>query len=162
MLGDELNRSYYPGLNSSSVDLWKKFLKYYEDAFVNYQYNVRVGQGIQAPAYLTPDEAALWKTLTQKRIDVVCERLGETWIIEIMERPGSASIGQLIVYYHLAQKYLEMKEKTRLALICARLGHDMAEVFKAQGVTVFLFPAAGDPSFPPSFLPTGVVLPQGG
>lgn len=162
MLGDEIKRPSYTGLNSSSIDLWRKFLKYYEDAFVNYQYNVRVGQGIQAPAYLTPEEAALWKSLTQKRIDVVCERLGETWIIEIVERPGLAAVGQLIGYEHLGRAYLETKETVRTALICARLGHDMAAIFKAQDVLVFLFPPAGDPSFPPAFLPTGVVTPQGG
>lgn len=151
----ELERGSYPGLNTSSVDLWRKWLKYYQDAFFNFQYNVHVGQGIQAPAYLTPDEAALWKQLTQKRIDVTAERMGETWIIEIVERPGLAAVGQLIGYEHLGRAYLNVKETVRTALICARLGHDMAAIFKAQDVLVFLFPPAGAPSFPPTFLPTG-------
>lgn len=156
-MGAELQRGYYPGLNESSVELWRDWLGYYEDMFENYQYNVRVGQGIQAPAYLSDAERAQWKMLTQKRIDVVCERFRETWIIEIVERPGLASIGQLIGYMHLAQQYLELKETTRLALICARLGHDMAAIFKAQSVLVFLFPPGKPPSFPPSLLPTGYV-----
>lgn len=151
----EVDRGSYPGLNTSSVDLWRKWLKYYQDAFVNFQYNVRVGQGIQAPAYLTPDEAKLWKMLTQKRIDVVAERFDETWIIEIMERPGLATVGQLVGYEHLGRQYLNVKNTVRTALICARLGHDMASIFKAQSVLVFLFPPAGNPSFPPTFLPTG-------
>lgn len=151
----ELNRGYYPGLNQSSVELWREWLGFYEDMFENYQYNVRVGQGIQSPAHLTDEEKRLWKMLTQKRIDVLCERLGESWIIEIVERPGLASIGQLVGYMHLAQQYLEMKERTRLALICARLGHDMAAIFRAQNVLVFLFPPGKQPSFPPTFLPTG-------
>lgn len=157
-MGAELQRSSYPGLNTSSVDLWRKFLTYYEGDFASYQYNVRVGQGITAPAYLTPDEAGLWKMLTQKRIDVVAERHGETWVIEIVERPGLASVGQLIGYMHLAEKYLEVQPQKRAALVCARLGHDMAEIFKAQGVTVFLFPPAGQPSFPPTFQPSGRVV----
>lgn len=152
----ELDRASYPGLNTSSVDLWRKWLKYYQDTFSSFAYNVHVGQGIQAPAYLTPDEAALWKQLTQKRIDVVAERMGETWIIEIVERPGLAAVGQLIGYEHLGRVYLNTQENVRTALICARLGHDMAAIFKAQNVLVFLFPPAGQPSFPPAFLPTGV------
>jgi len=156
-MGSEIDRATYPGLNTSSVDLWRKFLRYYQDMFVNYQYNVRVGQGIQAPAYLTPDEAVQWKMLTQKRIDVTAERFGETWIIEIVERPGLAAVGQLIGYEHLGRQYLNTKEVVRTALICARLGHDMASIFKAQDVLVFLFPPAGSPSFPPSFMPTGIL-----
>lgn len=154
-MASELDRASYPGLNTSSVDLWRKFLRYYGDAFESYAYNVRVGQGIQAPAYLTEQEKELWKMLTQKRIDVVAERFRETWIIEIVERPGLAAVGQLIGYMHLGQQYLQTQETVRAALVCARLGHDMAAIFKAQGVMVFLFPPAGDPSFPPTFLPTG-------
>jgi hypothetical protein len=157
----ELERATYPGLNSVSVDLWRKFLKYYQGDFESYNYNVHVGQGIQAPAYLTPDEAALWKSLTQKRIDVTAERQGETWIFEIVERPGLAAVGQLIGYEHLGRIYLNTQEVVRTALICARLGHDMASIFKAQNILVFLFPPAGNPSFPPSFLPTGSKTPSG-
>lgn len=159
-MGAELQRSSYPGLNTTSVNLWRTFLKYYEDAFAAYAYNVHVGQGIQAPAYLTPDEAALWKQLTQKRIDVVAERLGETWIIEIVERPGLAAVGQLIGYEHLGKIYLQTQENVRTALICAYLGHDMASIFSAQGVLVFYFPAGKPPSFPPTFLPTGITRPR--
>jgi hypothetical protein len=155
-MGTELQRSYYPGLISSSEDLWRKWLKYYEGDFSSYAYNVRVGQGITAPAYLTPEEAAQWKMLTQKRIDVVAERFDETWIIEIAERPGLAAVGQLVGYEHLGRKYLNTKQTVRTALVCARLGYDMAAIFKAQNVLVFLFPPAGAPSFPPAFLPTGV------
>lgn len=151
----EIDRASYPGLITSSVDLWRKWLKYYGDMFTNYQYNVRVGQGIQAPAYLTPEEAAQWKMLTQKRIDVVAERFDETWIFEVAERPGLAAVGQLIGYEHLGRQYLDVKTTVRTALICARLGHDMAAIFKSQLVFVFLFPPAGTPSFPPTFLPTG-------
>lgn len=155
----EIDLPNYEGLNQSSVALWRTFLKWYADAFASFAYNVRVGQGIQPPAYLTDAEKTQWKMLTQKRIDVVAERLDETWIIEIVERPGLASIGQLIGYQHLAQEYLRVRARTRLALICARLGHDMASIFSKQGVLVFYFPAGKPPSFPPTFLPTGYTPP---
>lgn len=155
-MGNELNRTSYPGLNASSVALWRDWLKWYGNDFASFDYNVRVGQGIVAPGNLTPDEAALWKSLTQKRIDVVANRMGESWIIEIVERPGLASIGQLIGYMHLAAEYLEMQPVVRLALICARLGHDMALIFRRQNVMVFYFPPGAAPHFPPGFLPSGI------
>ena len=149
----ELNRAGYPGLNAQSVELWRTWLKYYESDFASFDYNVRVGQGIQAPAYLSDQEKALWKALTQKRIDVVAHRYDSDWIIEIMERPGLATVGQLIGYHSLGRKYLELKPTVRLALICARLGHDMAEIFAELGVLVFYFPVGKTPSFPPTFQP---------
>lgn len=152
----ELDKTTYPGLNASSILLWRKWLAFYEHDFSSYAYNVHVGQGIQAPAYLTEAEKAMWKNLTQKRIDVVAERMGETWIIEIVERPGLAAVGQLIGYEHLGKTYLQTQEKVRTALICARLGHDMAAIFRAQNVPVFFFPPSGLPSFPPSFMPSGL------
>ena len=87
---------------------------------------MRVGQGILAPAYLSQAEKDLWKKLTQKRIDVVAERPGQTWIIEIMERPGLAAVGQLIGYQHLYAKYVEdAGEICRCIDLCeTRLRHE--------------------------------------
>lgn len=149
----ELARPNYPGLNAQSVDLWRKWLTFYEADFASFDYNVRVGQGIQPPAYLTDQEKALWKALTQKRIDVVAHRYDSDWIIEIMERPGLATVGQLIGYHSLGRTYLELKPTVRLALICARLGHDMAQIFREINVIVFFFPVGKSPSFPPQFQP---------
>lgn len=150
----EIDRANYPGLNTSSVDLWRAWLKYYEGDFFSYEYNVRVGQGIHAPAYLSEQEKELWKKLTQKRIDVVAHRWDSDWIIEIVDRPGLASIGQLIGYFHLSEEYLTLKHPVRLALICARLGYDMAKIFRQQNVLVFFFPPGKPPSFPPAYKPS--------
>lgn len=152
----EIDRASFPGLNNSSVELWRKFLRYYQNDFASFDYNVRVGQGILPPAYLTDAEKVQWKMLTQKRIDVLAERFQETWIIEIIERPGLASVGQLVGYQHLTIEYLRPQPTIRLALICARLGHDMGLIFRKQGILVFYFPDGKRPSFPPQFMPTQV------
>lgn len=142
--------------------MWRKWLGYYQGDFSSFEYNVHVGMGIQAPAYLTDAEKVLWKQLTQKRIDVVAQRFQETWIIEIVERPGLATVGQLVGYEHLGRQYLNVQDTVRTALICARLGHDMASIFKQQKVLVFFFPPGKPPSFPPTFQPSGVALPPQG
>lgn len=153
-MGTQLQMASYPGLLTASEDLWRKFLTYYENEFSVYDYNVRVGQGITPAAYLTDAEKTMWKQLTQKRIDVVAERWDQTWIFEIAERPGLREHGQLMGYGYLAQQYLRLKGTLRYALVCARLGHDMAGIFAAQNVLVFQFPPAGAPRFPPSFMPS--------
>lgn len=158
----EIDKPYYEGLNVSSVELWRAWLRLYQDQFTNYRYNVRVGQGIVAPAYLSDVEKAQWKALTQKRIDVVADHIDEHWIIEIVERPGLASVGQLIGYLHLAEQYLDLPGTKRLALICARMGYDMGLIFKKQNVLEFIFPPGKQPRVPPTFLPTGWTIDMAG
>lgn len=95
-LNSELDRPTYPGLNPSATALWRIWLKYYETSFESFQYNVRVGQGIHPLASLTDAEKDLWKKLTQKRVDVVAERVNQTWILEIQERADLRTLGQLV------------------------------------------------------------------
>lgn len=155
----EVDRYKYPGLNDSSTALWREWLKYYETSFESFEYNVRVGQGIQAPAHFTEEEAAQWKALTQKRVDVVAERVNQTWVIEIQERADLRSLGQLLGYKHLVNAYRDTRPVMMLGMICARLGHDMALSLRQNGVLVFFFPPGKAPSFPPTFPPSYAVKP---
>lgn len=158
-LASQLDTTSYPGLNAQSIALWQSWLKLYESRFTSYEYNVRVGAGIVAPAYLSQADKDLWKKLTQKRIDVVAERPGQTWIIEIMERPGLAAVGQLVGYQHLYSKYVKLPEKFVPALICARLGYDMRLIFEKQQVIIFQFRVGKGPLLPGSFLPAVAGIP---
>jgi len=154
MSTSELDRSSYPGLNPQATDLWRSWLKYYETSFESYQYNVRVGQGIAPLGSLTDEEKVLWKSLTQKRVDVIAERVNQTWILEIQERADLRTLGQLMGYKHLVPAYTDAREVLMLGMICARLGHDMALALRSNGILVFYFPAGKAPSFPPTFPPT--------
>lgn len=156
-MGAELDRFKYPGMNQPSTFLWREFLKYYETSFETYEYNVRVGQGIQAPAYFSEEEAAQWKALTQKRVDVVAERVNQTWVLEIQERADLRALGQLVGYKHLVTAYRPTRPVMMLGMICARLGHDMAISLRQNGILVFFFPPGKEPSFPPTFPPSYAV-----
>ena len=149
----EVDLPNYPGLNAVATAIWRDFLKLYESKFASFEYNVRVGQGITPPAGASAEDAALWKQLTQKRIDVVATRMGETWIIEIDERPGSRVFGQLQLYKHMYPLYYPVKGKLQGALVCRYLGYDMFGAFHQQGDYVFKFQTGKLPSLPPTFLP---------
>jgi hypothetical protein len=160
-LSAELDRYKFPGLNDTSTALWREFLKYYETSFESYEYNVRVGQGIQAPTYFTKYEAAQWKALTQKRVDVIAHRANQTWVIEIQERADLRSLGQLMGYKHLVPAYTRVRQVLMLGMITARLGHDMAISLRQNGILVFFFPPRKPPSFPPTFPPAFAVSSSG-
>ncbi len=152
----EVDRPTYPGLNFVSTQLWREWLLIYESAFQRFEYNVRIGQGLRAPAGATEAEAKMWKYLTQKRIDVVAFRPGQTWIIEIEERPGARTYGQLNLYFLMADEYLAVQGKKINALICRRLGYDMFKAFRASDAIIFKFAPGYPPALPPSFPPPNV------
>jgi hypothetical protein len=176
MMGPEAQRASYDGMNEASAALWRRFLELYEDRFEAFYYNVRVGAGVRPPAGYSPEMIRDWWATTALRIDVVAEREGETWVMEVAERPSTKILGNLQLYTHLlplyqgqgaermdviearhAQDFLlptMVRARVVAALICRFLGADMAEVVRKAGILCFVFPGAGYPKLPPTFLPS--------
>jgi hypothetical protein len=152
-------RLYYPGLNDVATAIWRRWLAYYEDAFDGYEYNVRVGEGFGTRNIGDPELKKLWQQLTQKRIDVVAMRSGEPWVIEIEERPGARTYGQVKLYQRLLQRDRGLRDLPRGAVVSARLGFDMGRALQADGILYFVVRPVGEPSFPPSFPPPGSPAP---
>jgi hypothetical protein len=155
----EVDRPSYPGLNSQAIALWRQWLKYYETSFESFEYNVRVGQGIAPLASLTDEEKALWKKLTQKRVDVVAHRANQTWILEIQERADLRTLGQLVGYRHLVPAYTATREVLMLGFIGARVGHDMMLAMQANGILIFFLAPGKTPQFPRTFPPAYAITP---
>jgi hypothetical protein len=151
----EADYPHYPGLNAQAGELWREFLSIYDTSFTSYMYNVRIGQGLRAPASATAAEAALWKSMTQKRIDVVASRKGQTWIVEVDERPGARTFGQLQLYKHMAPLYLQTEPIVIGALICRWLGYDMYGAFLKHEDLVFKLAPGYPPAVPAAFPPPG-------
>ena len=155
----EVDYPNYPGLNPQAADLWRTWLRLYEPAFENFQYNVRVGQGLDPGPGATDALREMWRQVTTKRVDVVAHRLNESWIIEIEPRPGLRTLGQLTGYAHLGPKYISLRPVLVLAVISTYIGFDMFGAFRSIGALVFAFPPGKAPNLPPNFQP--VVSPAG-
>lgn len=70
----------------------------YGDNFLGFDYDLHVGHGLKPGPDKPPNIQGMWLSLTQKRIDITGYRENEIWLIEIKDRPMSASIGQIISY----------------------------------------------------------------
>ena len=68
-----------------------------------FAYDVRVGDGAPVPEGVSENLARMWKALTRKRIDVVGERNGRVWVIEVKPRCGLSAFGQAMAYRDLYQ-----------------------------------------------------------
>lgn len=154
MLESDMPAGHFEGLNAQAIELWRQWLRLYQDKFQSFAYNVRVGQGLDPGPNATPEMARMWKMVTTKRIDVVAERLGETWIIEIEPRPGARTLGQLVLYMDLYPKYFTPQAVLNGALIAEYVGFDMFASFHGRGHFIFKFQPGKLPSLPPQFLPS--------
>jgi hypothetical protein len=150
----EINKASYPGLIPQAADLWRKFLALYADKFQTFEYNVRVGQGLDPGPGQSDAMRAMWKAVTTKRIDVVANRENQTWVIEIEERPGMRTLGQLVGYMGMLPKYYSARAVIVGALVCSYIGFDMFGLFKGQNHLIFKFQPGKVPNLPPQFLPS--------
>jgi hypothetical protein len=118
--------------------LWQKWLSQNYEAWENYEYDVRVGDGVtyEGPG---PDwMPEMVKKLTQKRIDVMAWRQGIPWIFEIKPQAGLSAYGQLLAYHELWTKDNPDKPTPRLAVVTDRLTPDEEYLYLRAGITVFL------------------------
>jgi hypothetical protein len=142
-LGEQF-RPKFPGLIKIETTLWRTWLVEHEGDFLEFSYNVHVGEGLTPPARpLSGDEEIdrkmreAYKLWTQRKIDVVGLRADETWIFEIEERPGTRALGQLMMYQVLLPKTVPVRGNVQLAVIGRRIGKDVLEAFEEQGVVVW-------------------------
>ena len=101
--------------------IWKNWLYQNSTRFDRYEYNVRLGDGVDpGPSY--PDSSRrMWIANSMKRVDVVAVKGDRITIIEVEENPGLTAFGQLAGY---------------VVLWRARIGNDALAVARSSGVAV--------------------------
>lgn len=144
MAGPESQRLRYPGLIPVESRLWRAFLLEHEGQFHDFEYNVRVGEGISPGNRVFSDDPELdaklradWRDVTRKRIDVVAREGPATWIFEVEERLGVRALGNLLLYVTLLPKKRELEGPLFLAVVTRRLGPDMREAIERADARVF-------------------------
>jgi hypothetical protein len=158
----QADRLRYPGMQVREILIWKNWLYLNSTRFDRYEYNVRLGDGVDpGPAY--PDSSRrMWIANSMKRVDVIAVRAGHVTIIEVEENPGMTAFGQLAGYQVLwrmrvqaggppmvhtqlgVEKFfptdLPADPDPGLLLVCARVGNDALAVAKSAGVAVEVVP----------------------
>jgi len=90
---------------------WSPWITNGGSAWPWYAYNVRLSVGDPEQPIPEPESAALWETLSAKRIDAVGYRDGVYAIFEARRLPGWSAVAQLMGYrdlWHLNYPELEL------------------------------------------------------
>jgi hypothetical protein len=158
----QADRLRFPGMQLREILIWKNWFYGNSTRFDRYEYNVRLGDGVDpGPSY--PDSSRrMWIANSMKRADVVAVKGGLVTLIEVEENPGLTSFGQLAGYatlwrarvanggppqVHLALGVadffptdLPLDPNPATLLVSARIGNDALAVARAQGVCVEVVP----------------------
>jgi hypothetical protein len=142
--------------------IWKNWLYTNSTRFDRYEYNVRLGEGVDpGPSY--PDSSRrMWILNSMKRADVIAVKGGRVTIIEVEENPGLTAFGQLAGYVALWRARvgnggpphvhrilgvedsfpadLPLDPNPSVLLVCARVGNDALAVARSSGVAVDVIP----------------------
>lgn len=124
----------YPHLSPADTIIWDIFLLKNPDFFDAVTYDVRVGQGITVEGNYEPKIVNMAKMLSQRRIDVLGERNGELWIIELKFDPGISLLGQLLGYKTLLLQEIKLSTPIKLFAIVNRIDQDLKNVLIAHGI----------------------------
>lgn len=124
----------YPHLSPADTIIWDIFILKNPDFFTSVTYDVRVGQGITVEGNYEPKIVDMAKMLSQRRIDVLGERNGEIWIVELKFDPGISLLGQLLGYKTLLLQEIKLSVPVKLFAIVNRIDQDLKNVLTAHGI----------------------------
>jgi len=131
-------RPRYPHMSPTEQAIWDAFLRVCPLEFISVGYDVRVGPGYVPEWLKEPELIKMSRMLTQLRIGVVAETDTEIWIFEVKPRAGRSALGQLEAYGYWYIREKAPAKPVRLGVICRYVDPNMAAVFEARGIDVFV------------------------
>lgn len=158
----QADRLRFPGMQLREILIWKNWLYQNSTRFDRYEYNVRLGSGVDpGPSY--PDSSRrMWIANSMKRADVIAQKGAHVTIIEVEENPGNQAFGQLLGYQSLWRQRVQnggspavhkalgvedffpsdlyLDPDPGLLLVAARVGNDALAVANGLGIPVEVVP----------------------
>ncbi len=114
--------------------IWAKWLLNGGDRFAPFEYDVRVGDGVEMPEDASETEIKLALALTTKRIDATSKFGGVSQIYEVKPRAGFSAIGQLVGYKTLYRAKFPTEKRISMILVTDRLQPDMIQPLAAARI----------------------------
>jgi hypothetical protein len=132
-------RQYGPFVHMAELDkaIWIRYLMQGGASLSPFLYDVRVGKGLDMGAAATGFEVRTAYALTTKRIDVVALRGSTTVIIEVKQRAGLGSIGQMIGYRQLYMETVPGSTDVEMLLVTDTLQPDMVPLLIENNIRYY-------------------------
>lgn len=132
-------RAYGPFVHMSEPEkaIWLRYLIAGGASLAPFTYDLRVGNGLDMGRNATGFEVRTAFALTTKRIDVVARRGSTIVIVEVKQRAGLGSIGQMIGYRDLYLKSFPTSTAVEMLLVTDELQPDMVQLLIQNEITYY-------------------------
>lgn len=134
---------HYPHMMAEDTAVWTTFLKRGIVKISRVWYDVRVGSLVFGGPQTSEMVMRIAAGLTRKRIDVVAEVEGNTWVIEVKPRANMYAVGQVITYVRLFEQEYTYRGELRPVIVCAEYDEDLIEEFEEFGILLISTDARG-------------------
>lgn len=126
------------GMAEADFPIWQRFQARFKDDFKSFYFNVRVGEPMRPITELTPEIAKMAEDLTRRRIDVVGEKAGLWWLIEIRPSAGPGAFGQVMMYQTLWNLDPPDERPSIPVLVTDRTDYNVVATAQAQGILLIV------------------------
>lgn len=130
------DRHKFPGLLPEETLVLRAWLALHQSEYDRFDYNMRIGQGIDpGPAY---SESMRKQNIenTQLRIDAVAYKGNQPTIIEVKRRATPSNIGQLLVYDSVWRQQFPASPAPKMLLVCNTFSPHILQRAKESSVTI--------------------------
>lgn len=119
-------------------DIWRAWLQEYALPTDKFQYDVKVGEGMNPDPRMTETIQQWAINITKKRIDVVVHRENEILIVEVTRRAGLRCIAQVVAYPILYCATFNPQKDIKAILVAEHLLLDTEMLLKILQVPYYL------------------------
>jgi len=131
-------RHKYPHMYGREKEVWTRFMALNPGFFHTVDYDWRVGVGVIVPSGTEENIRRMAKMLSQKRIDVVGWNEEQPTIVEVKQRLGIQTLGQVLGYQLLFYREFPKIQKPKVMVVCEMGEKDDFDILKAYKVPVYV------------------------
>ena len=129
---------FFPHMMPNDKTIWLRFLEAHSDMFDKYDYDVRVGDGVESINPVPAEYQKMITALTQKRIDVVATKGSVVYVIEVKPDAGLSAFGQIQAYEYLFRYTWKYQGELNKVVITDSIDPDTMLVMLENDVIVYV------------------------
>ena len=127
-----------PHLSRPDLELWLLFREAHASKFLQFYFDVRVGDPLQCPQDFEPNLTRMVEQLSRRRIDVVAEKENEWWLIELRPNAGPGAIGSALTYKFLWEEDPPDDKTTIPVIVTNFFDSNLTRAAKAHNIRVVI------------------------
>lgn len=127
-----------PHMAPRDLPLWRRFQGRFSGEFQGCHFDVAIGRPGELPPGTPERDRRMWERITAKRIDAVCLKPTETWVIEVRPAAGFGAVGAVVGYRRLWERERPPLPSPRFIIVTDEIDPDVQDVADSQEIGVII------------------------